>query len=47
MNDKKVIYDILTNQDLTVEQKLQEIQNLYGDYLEQMEIKKIIFEKIE
>ena len=47
MNDKKVIYDILTNQNLTVEQKLKEIQNIYGNYIEQAEIKKIIFEKIE
>ena len=47
MNDKKIIYDILTDITLSPRQKLEKIKEIYGDYLENKNIKKIIFEKIE
>jgi hypothetical protein len=46
-NQKKLVYDILANSSLTIEQKYLEITRLFPSYLTEVETKKAIYEKIE
>lgn len=46
-NQKKLVYDILANISLTIEEKYQEIVGLFPNYLREVETKKAIYEKIE
>lgn len=47
MDAKKIIYDILTDATLSVDEKHRKVQQIFQNYLEEPEVKKIIFEKIE
>ena len=47
MNTKKLIHSILTDKNLSVDEKYKKIIELFPDYLQNKEIKKAIYEKIE
>jgi hypothetical protein len=45
--DKKIIYDILFDKNLLVEEKYQQIIEKFPSYLQNVDEKKVIYEKIE
>ena len=47
MNIKQKIWEILTNKNLSIDEKYNQIIELFPDYLQNKNIKKIIYEKIE
>lgn len=46
-DDKNIIYNILTDDKRSVEEKYKDIVNIYPNYLNDKDIRKIIYEKIE
>lgn len=44
---KKIIYDIIFDENLSIEEKFQEIIKIFPDYLDDKEVKKVIYEKTE
>ncbi len=47
MNIKQLIHNILTDKNLSVDEKYQKIIELFPDYLKNKNLKKAIYEKIE
>jgi hypothetical protein len=45
--NKKIIYDIITNLSFSVEEKYNKIIEVFPNYLENTDEKKVIYEKIE
>jgi hypothetical protein len=46
-SNKKIIYDIITNTNLAVEEIYYKILELFPNYLQNNDEKKVIYEKIE